>query len=162
MLIHEQCFRLFTCEIKNSSTVLNCSQSRRDWILPTEKDDCIILGINQNQEFFYDLDIVDDDEPGNNDENNTSIKSMKTSGGETRTTNETLICVKSPNFYHFETIDVHDIQPSITLNLTYNVNGNLPENNNVIHLADNNNDTNIPQPDDNNEISNYCIHHEIT
>ena len=60
------------------------------------------------------------------------------------------------NFNHSETIDVHDIQPSITLNLSNNANDNLPRNNNVIYLADNNNDTNS-QPDDNNEISNSHV-----
>ena len=154
LLIHEQCFRLFTCEITNSNTVLNCSQCRRDWSVSTEKGNYVILGINQNQENVHDLDIVDDNEPENNNENNTSTKSMKTSGEKTRTTSEILTCVKSPNLNHSETIDVHDVQPSITLNLTNNVNENLPENNNAIHLADNNNDTNNAQPDDNNEISN--------
>ena len=79
---------MFTCEIRNINTVLNCSQCRRDWILPTEKGDYIIRGINQNQENVHDLDIADDDEPENNDENNTSIKPMKRSGEKTRTTNK--------------------------------------------------------------------------
>ena len=121
-----------------------------------KKGNYFILGINQNQEKVHVLYIVDDDEPENNDENNTSIKSMKTSGEKTRRTNETLTCVKSPIFNHSETIDVHDIQPFITLNITHNVNDNLPENNIVIHLSDNNNYTNS-QPDDNNEISNFHV-----
>ena len=79
---------------------------------------------------------------------------MKTSDQRTRSTYETLTYVKSPNFNHSKTIDVHDIRPSIILNQTNNVNENLSENNNLIHLADKNNDTNNQQPDNNNKISN--------